>query len=400
MVGGFQKMLRFLFFLFLGIFVGIFTGLIPGLHVNLVALTLVYYSDYLKNLFSVTELGVFIISVAVTHTFLDNIPGIYLGANEDNILNVLPGHRMLMDGRGYDAVRYTLIGSFFSLFLCLVFVPLFIFILPYFYDWLKNWIGYLVLGVMVFLIVRSKSVVRVIFIFLMSGLLGYIVLELMNFDDGIFPMLSGLFGFSGMIGSLMNKVFVPEQIIDSDFEIDNVSEIVCATILGFFAAFLPGIGSSQVAIIGQQFLNDLDDRGFLVLIGGINTVNLIFSLVTLYVLNKARNGAVLAIQQLGGFNFEIMVLLLICGFIAGCVSLIVGILISRVFSKFISKIDYQKLVLCVLGFVTCMVYYFTGFLGLFILFVAMCIGIVCGYLEIGKHYCMGCLILPVIIFFL
>ena len=87
---GFKKMLRFLFFLFLGIFVGIFTGLIPGLHVNLVALTLVYYSAYLKNLFSVTELGVFIISVAVTHTFLDNIPGIYLGANEDNILNILP----------------------------------------------------------------------------------------------------------------------------------------------------------------------------------------------------------------------------------------------------------------------------------------------------------------------
>ena len=85
---------------------GIITGLIPGIHVNLVSMMLISMSGYLLGFTQPIVLGVFIIALAVTHTFLDSIPSIFLGAPDaDMALNVLPGHKMLLEGKGYEAVK-------------------------------------------------------------------------------------------------------------------------------------------------------------------------------------------------------------------------------------------------------------------------------------------------------
>ena len=90
----------------LGIFAGIITGLIPGIHINLISLLLVSLSGYFLGFTHPLILGVFIISMAVTHTFLDIIPSIFLGAPDaDTALAVLPGHRLLLKGMGYEAVK-------------------------------------------------------------------------------------------------------------------------------------------------------------------------------------------------------------------------------------------------------------------------------------------------------
>ena len=111
----------------LGIIAGIFTGLIPGVHINLVSLLVVSLSVYLLDIFSLPSLGVFIISMAITHTFLDVLPAIFLGAPDaDTALGVLPGHKLLLQGMGYEAIKLTVIGSLFSLILALFLFPLFI----------------------------------------------------------------------------------------------------------------------------------------------------------------------------------------------------------------------------------------------------------------------------------
>ena len=98
--------LEILLALILGIGFGIITGLIPGIHVNLIAILLISLSAYLLEFVSVFSVAIFIFSMALTHTFLDMIPSIFLGApNEDTALAVLPGHRMLLDGIGYEAIR-------------------------------------------------------------------------------------------------------------------------------------------------------------------------------------------------------------------------------------------------------------------------------------------------------
>jgi len=112
---------------FAGILCGIITGLIPGIHVNLISVLLISISPLLTNHISPYALALFIIAMSITHTFLDIIPSIFLGApNEDTALAVLPGHKLLLEGKGYEAVRLATIGSLLSLiFGILVFLYLF-----------------------------------------------------------------------------------------------------------------------------------------------------------------------------------------------------------------------------------------------------------------------------------
>jgi len=86
--------------LILGVLAGTITGLSPGIHINLIASTLMAYLGSFSSV-PLIALAVFIVSMSITHTFLDFIPSIFLGApEEDSFLSVLPGHKMLQEGHG------------------------------------------------------------------------------------------------------------------------------------------------------------------------------------------------------------------------------------------------------------------------------------------------------------
>lgn len=119
--------------LILGITAGTLTGLIPGVHINLVSLLLLISSPALLVYFPTLALVVFIVSMSVTHTLIDFIPSIFLGCpNEDTSLAVLPGHKFLQQGRGYEAVVLALIGGITGIIIILAITPLFIILLPFF----------------------------------------------------------------------------------------------------------------------------------------------------------------------------------------------------------------------------------------------------------------------------
>ncbi len=112
-------------FALLGTTAGVATGLLPGLHVNTVAALVIALQatlfDFAADLFAwaapnLDDLAVIvaalIIGNVVAHTFLDYVPSIFLGAPEaETALSVLPGHRMLLQGRGLEAVRISAVGS-------------------------------------------------------------------------------------------------------------------------------------------------------------------------------------------------------------------------------------------------------------------------------------------------
>ena len=116
-----------------GVLVGIATGLIPGFHPNTV-FTLVAMSVFLFQGLGNEALLVFAVSLAVANTFVDFIPSILFGApEEDSILSILPGHRMLLNGRGYEAVFLTVVGGLGSMVLVVTGLPFLFFILPIVY---------------------------------------------------------------------------------------------------------------------------------------------------------------------------------------------------------------------------------------------------------------------------
>ena len=76
---------------------------------------------------------------------------------------------------------------------------------------------------------------------------------------------------------------------DIDLETKTgVKALISSVFAGSICSFMPGLGPAQAAILGSQFTKDLGDKGFLVLVGGLNTVNMVLSFVALYVLDKSR----------------------------------------------------------------------------------------------------------------
>ncbi len=391
--------------LVLGIFSGIITGLIPGIHVNLIALIVLSLSPLLLSITTPIIVGVYIISLALTHTFLDSLPSIYLGApDEAQALNVLPGHRLLNKGEGHNAIIYTVIGSLGCLILGVILFPIFIMSMAKIYPLVKGAIGYILALIMVFMISKDKGKrLKSLTLFLMAGCLGLTVFSIHNLKQPLFPLLSGLFGFSILLLSLLQKSKIPKQDLSKPLTIskkNTTKAITAASGVGFIAAFLPGFGSSQAAIVATNIVGDIGDEGFLALVGGINTANFLISIGTAYALNKARNGAILTVNKLlGSIGLQEMLMFLGVALVVGGIATILAINISKVFSKYIVKVNYNYIVWSIIGFITLLTFFFDGFIGLTILIIATAIGIVASSWGVGKNHLMGCLILPVILYF-
>jgi putative membrane protein len=388
-----------------GVSCGVFTGLTPGIHINLIAVMLLSVSPLLLQYSHPIALAVFIIAMSVTHTFLDAIPSIFLGAPDSaTALGVLPGHRYLLNGMGLMAVKLTLIGSFGAVLLSIILFPLFLPIVKYGYPLIKNYVGYFLIITAIFMILRDRKRLWAIFVFFLSGTLGLIVLNLPNFSNPLFPMLSGLFGISTLLISLNESQTLPVQKVEQRIKLKpaiTIKALLSGQFSGFITAVLPGLGAATAAVISMQITRKLGDNGFMVLMGSIGTVNFILSMSTLWMLGKARNGSIIVVQELVEIiNLKIIIIFLSATLIAGSISVFLVLKIGKLFSEFITKVNYQKLVIGIILFITFLVAIMTGWLGMIILIVSTAVGIIPAITKITRTHGMGCLLLPVILYFI
>jgi len=266
--------------------------------------------------------------------------------------------------------------------------------------------GYILSFVVVFMILKEKKLDKIFwgsFVFLISGVLGIIVLSWSNLNQPLFPMLSGLFGISTLTTSLSQNAQIPKQHITETIKVSfsrKVKAIGAAVFSGSLTGIMPGLGAAQAAILAMSIVGDIGAYAFMILIGGINTVNFTFSLVTFYTLQKARNGAVVAILEIVKMiSFEQLLVFLFAALIAGGVATLLALFFARVFSKLIVKVNYRILVISIISFITIMVIYFSGVIGLLILVTSTAVGIIPALIGVKRSHAMGCLLLPVILFF-
>lgn len=392
----------------LGIFCGIFTGLCPGVHINMVSVVLLNLTPLLLTFTNPLVICVFIIAMAITHTFLDTIPSIFLGAPESvDALNVLPGHRMLLEGKGFEAVKITIIGSYFCLLLGLLVTPVLIIAAPNVSEFLKPYIGYILVGVVIFMVLKDRKLEKRlwnIIIFLISGAFGVIVFSIPNFKDPLFPMLSGLFGISGLLLSLSEASRIPKQEETDSIKIPMKSQakaMLSGVFSGSLTGIFPGLGAAQAAILAMQLAGNIGTHAFMMLVGGIGTVASLFSLVTLYTIDKARDGAIVVVSEIiGTLTTQKFLALLMTSLVAGGIAVFLTMKLTRLFTKLVSIVNYKLLSIGIIIFVTSLVFYFTSFLGLFILTISTAIGMIAPLKKVGRNNAMGCLLLPVILYFL
>ena len=395
--------LSILLALLLGIGLGTVTGLIPGIHANLVATVAL-------SILASVSLGpvpvlIFFVSLGMTHSLLDVIPSIFLGAPDPStVLSVLPGHKLLQRGFGYEAVKLALCGSLLGSIVALVLTPAIFFGFRLVQQWVQPWLHWLLGVALVWSVWKEPTTSQRFwagFVVVMSGMLGLVVLPAVR--EPLFPMLSGLFGASALLLSLNGNAVAPVQRVTDMLRLPKfgwVQAVGAGVLAGVLGAFLPGLGPAHTAAIAALLVPAKSVLGYLVLTGALGTANFFVSLVTVASIGKARNGVIAAASELVVIDVQLMLVLLFAGITVAALTVLFGLRLCRVVLVVFEKVPYQKLAISVLLLLTVLSLVLSGPLGILVLVVATAIGVLPGLLGIAHHHGMGCLLIPVFLYFL
>jgi putative membrane protein len=399
-------MIEQLFASLFGIVIGIFTGITPGIHINLVAAALLSNIDNFDS-FDPLSLALFIVSLSITHTFIDFIPSILLGApNEETALSILPGHRLLKQGRSFEAIVQTQYGCIIGIIVSIIIAPLFIIFLPQIFTSLKNFIPFILILISIYIILRDKHPEISFLIFSASGILGLLVFNSpIEIKEPLLPLLTGLFGISSLITSIKESPNINKQIIRPLLLVTpNRKEIFSCLLSTFISSPLgsifPGIGSGHAAVIGSE-LSKKTERTFLLMLGAINSSVMILSIVTAYSIGKTRTGSAAAIKTLlvEISKFDLLIIFIIVILISP-ILIIVSLNLTKIFIKSIQKINYKILNILVLIFVIIVNIILTNWTGIILLILSSILGLSAVNSQTRRINLMACLILPSIIYYL
>ena len=385
-------------FIIAGILAGTFTGLIPGIHINLIGVFLISVSASVFGSISPIYLVVFVAAMAITHTFVDFIPSIFLGCPDtDTELSVLPGHELLKKGLGYQAVVLTAYGSLAAIFILMIIAFPSILIISKTYELIKNLIPYFLILISIIMILLEKKKFSAFVVYFLTGFLGLCVLNFENLEQPLLPLLTGLFGGSMLVLSIRNKIVIPTQIIEKPKKTNLVKPLLGSFVASPLCSFLPGLGSGQAAIIGNT-ISRTGRKGFLVLLGATNTLVMGFSFISLYVISKTRTGAAVAIKELiGEPSIGVLILILVVVFISGIIAFFLTLILAKFFSQKLGKVNYIKLSIVTLLVLAVIVLFVSKFFGLVVFIVSTLTGLYCISLKVRRTHMMGCLLVPVIV---
>jgi len=387
----------------LGTLSGTITGLIPGLHINLIS-SIILLST-LNSTIPSWPLVAFIISMSITHTFLNFIPSVLLGApEEDSFLAILPGHELMQKGKGYEAIVLTLYGSLISLPIVLLLSPFMIYILPISIPFITKIVPFILVFISLYLVLTEKEIFLSASVFILSGTLGFLSFNL-PVKEPLLPLLSGLFGTSSLLISLKNKIPLPKQKIVPLRKIKiSKGELIASTLSSLisspFGSFLPGIGAGHAAVLGSEIIPQTK-KSFLFLVGSINTAIMALSFVVAYSIGKSRTGSAAAVKTiLSEISFADIQIIILLAIFSGILSFFLGIFISKQAVKYFNKINYNYLTISIISLIFILNLIFSNMIGIIILATGTFIGIFCILSGSRRINLMGALLLPTILFYI
>ena len=407
----------------IGSALGTFSGMVPGIHVNTLAtMMLAAYGvmDYVLTPFVPAgyvpiAICCCIVSAAITHSSVDYVPSVFTGAPDpDDVVSMLPGHRLLNEGHGMAAVRSAAIGSCVGSCVSIaIAIPLQFLLMNGFGDYLDSITTFVLCAAVMILLLNERCIRRAmmgLIVLMISGALGLACMDLDIPCDGIlsggtllFPMLSGLFGIPAMLVSLDHNEVV-EQRDDVEFPVTPIPGIK-GVLMGSLTGWFPGITSTTGSIIGTAFSSVKRAEDFISMTASIGSASTIMMLTTLSVSGKGRSGAMMVVEEIlgdgviGMLNERFMILLMtaaITTFIAYHITIRCGSFMCDIVSRFdMSKVNRLCLVLIIV-----LVASFTGPYGMMILIVSTFIGFIPILFDVGRVYLTGCLLVPTILTFL
>ena len=417
---GTDIVLLILYMTIIGAAIGTFSGLVPGIHVNTLAAMMLAGYPFLVDLFSpfipsdLLPLCVAscIMSASIVHSFVDYVPSVFIGAPDpDDIMSALPGHRLLLEGRGMAAVRSAAIGSCVGSCVSIaIAIPLQLILISGLSDYLDSITAVVLISVILLMIFHEKEPRRMAWctaIIILSGLLGLACMDLDIpssglLDEGtlLFPMLTGLFGMPALLESLRNPR-IEEQKDDERYPVGPIPGIK-GVLTGALTGWFPGITSTTGAILSDSVTPERTPEGFIAMTASIGTSASIIMLVTMSITGHGRSGTMIIIGDILGDSIMgpmngFFIVLLLTAAIAAFLGYHSTIICGKLMSKIINNIDTLLLnKLCIL-LILALVFLITGPYGLMILFISTLMGFLPVRLGISRVYLTGCLLIPALL---
>lgn len=412
--------------LLLGVLAGFVTGVLPGIHVNTItALLLASTAAGMTTGLDFTAVITFICAMAIAHTFFDVIPGLFLGVPNDTAFALLPGHRLVAEGRGREAVKLSVGGSLLGLFIGLGAIALFLSnshtgLLLTFNRYLTDAMFWILAAICMVLILSEPNKLAAALTFSLSGIFGVLVLGAPITPGGtdaavnvLFPVLAGMFGLAGLIYAIHISTGQSKKP-----EFSNEKKITYATLAwpslrgglsGGAVGLLPGLGVANAAtllLLFERFLGrgqvsgDESDRRYLVTTSALNTAEAIFAIAALYLIGKSRSGVSVALDKILGIVsiadvWAIMAVFLLSGLVAA------GLLylLARPLALAIASLNATSLSTAVIAFIVLLTGLLLGAGGLFVLGIATLIGLAPILGQARRAQLMGFFLVPVLLFY-
>lgn len=344
--------------------------------------------------------------MSVTHSFVDFVPSIVIGApDSESFLSILPGHYFLGKGMGFYAIKLTVLGGLFSGIISIAMLPVFFLFVSRTISFIFPLIPIILSLVLITMVFGESSWEKRGWAFIvvtLSATLGVLALRNFSIQNSIFPLVSGFFSASTLINSINRGHTINRQKLSNNNYSNNIAikGSLLSSIGGAVVSLIPSIGSALAAFLLSKLFGKIRRAKYLIILGGINTANMIFSFFVLYLIGKTRTGSAVAIKQLIELHEVHLFFIIAAVMIAIGISVFATEAIARQLLTSIQRINYKKLNIVVLFFLSLLVYLFSGFTGLLFFFISTGIGILAITSKVKRTNSMAFLMIPTILFYL
>ena len=384
-----------------GILLGTASGLTPGLHVNTFAILLASIATSVPG--DPHLVGAAMIAAGVVHSFLDIVPAIAIGVPDPAMaISALPGHRLVLGGRGQEALRLSALGSGGAIMAALILGAPITLLMRRIAPLLVAHIG-IVLGIIAAVMIATertlKSKIGGAIGVLASGLLGVFTLDLkatgiLPAGDMLLPLLSGLFGIPILMLAAQGSGLPPQE--GNTLATTPTRTAIWALVgalSGAMVAYVPGVSAAVATAMAFVALPGYaGDRGFIVTVSGVNTANTVFALFALIALGAPRTGVLVAFER-AKLPPNLPLLLLAIALAAAVAFVLVPTLGDRYLST-VGNVDNERLSIGVSLLLVILAGAFTGLLGIVVLAAAAVVGMIPIAFQTRRVHLMGVLFVP------
>jgi len=338
---------------------------------------------------------------------------------------MLPHERFLFEGRGYEAVMISGLGSLAALLIITALFPFITHFIGILRELIKPHVYWILAAVCIFILVGEwpkdhgvGAPVRQrlqdgwvqlgmgLFVFLAAAALGLFVfyntiIPVQNAFQSLMPVFIGLFAFSSQIMSLISRATIPPQHIARTLDCAP-HDVVRGTLTGFaaglFSSLTPGLTPGPALLVGAHATAASGEKQFLVGGGTARVLYYIGALVFFFMpdLYMRRGGAAINIS-LFFVPETVEQYFLISGVIAfaGAIAILFLPVYARLCAAITERVDFRFISLGSLILLLAIVWFVTGWQGVVLMLVATALGLVPNFWHTRRIPLLAVLMVPV-----